>query len=119
MTAKELATQAVERLEEKKATDTRILDVRELSTLADYFIISSAGNFTLVKALADELDDFFAKQGREPKSIERDTGNNWILLDYGDVIIHIFYNETRKFYDLERHWGDAPSYSAEEFAKKE
>lgn len=115
--ALEMAKMAVGKLDEKKAQDIVVLELDELSTLTDFFIVSSGRNVTMVRALADELDGMFSKVGIEPRKIERDTSNNWILLDYGDIIIHVFYHPTRQFYNLEMLWGDAPKYNAEEFLK--
>ena len=114
MTTMELVKLAVKTLDEKKAKDIEVLNVTQLSTLADYFIIASGSSFTQVKGLTDEIDDAFSKAGHEPKHIERDTSSNWILLDYGDIIIHVFYSTARDFYNLTGIWGDAPRYSAEQ-----
>jgi len=114
MTTTELVKLAVKTLDEKKAKDIEILNVTEQSTLADYFIIASGSNFTQVKALTNEIDEAFSKAGHAPKHIERDTSSNWILLDYGDIIIHVFYSTAREFYNLIGIWGDAPRYSAEQ-----
>ncbi len=118
MTTVELAKLAARTLDERKAVNIEVLDVKGLSTLADFFIIASADNFTLVKALCEYVDEAFSKQGHEPRHIERDTTGNWILLDYGDIIIHIFYGPTREFYNLTGLWGDAKRYGAQEFVEK-
>ena len=115
MTTKELVKLAVKTLDEKKAKDIEVLDVLKLSTLADYFIIASGSSFTQVRALTDEVDAAFSKVGHQPKHIERDTSSNWILLDYGDIIIHVFHTTARDFYNLIGIWGDAPRYTAEQF----
>lgn len=108
MTSYEMVQFAVKTLDEKKATDITVLEVGKLTTLGDYFVIASASNTTLVKSLADELEDKLSKQGLEPRRVEGEKSAMWILMDYGDVIIHIFYGETRDFYCLERLWADAP-----------
>ena len=100
--------QAVALLDSKKAEDIVVLDIRELTSIGDFFIIASAGNTTLVKTLAEEIEDKFAAQGIEPRRVEGASSAMWILIDYADVVIHIFYNEQRDFYCLERLWADAP-----------
>ncbi len=104
--AKEMARLAVEALEDKKAVDVRILDIGQISTLADYFIIASGNNRNQVQAMADNVDEVLAKAGYQAKQTEGYQNANWILLDYGDVVIHLFDEENRLFYDLERIWRD-------------
>lgn len=103
----EKAALAVKVLDKKKATDISCLKVSDLTILADYFVICSAGSATQVKALADNLEDEFAKVGIHPTAKEGKGGNEWMLLDYGDLIIHIFYREMREFYGLDKLWNDA------------
>lgn len=104
----EFVKKAVSLLDAKKAEDIVVLDIRELTSMGDFFIIASAGNTTLVKTLADEIEDKFSQEGVEPRRVEGASSAMWILMDYADVVIHIFYNETRDFYCLERLWADAP-----------
>lgn len=104
--AKEMARLAVEALEDKKAVDVRIMDIGQISTLADYFIIASGNNRNQVQAMADNVDEVLAKAGYQAKQTEGYRNANWILLDYGDVVIHLFDEENRLFYDLERIWRD-------------
>ena len=103
---------AVALLDAKKAEDIVVLDIRELTSIGDFFIIASGGNTTLVKTLADELEDKLAAEGIEPRRIEGASSAMWILMDYGDVVVHIFYSEQRDFYCLERLWADAPKIKA-------
>lgn len=110
MTSIELVKFSVKLLEEKKAMDISVLDIREVTSLGDYFVVASGGSTTQVKALADELEGKLSQQGIEPKRVERSA--SWILMDYGDVIVHIFNHEARDFYCLERLWGDAPRIEA-------
>lgn len=112
MTSIELVKFAVNLLENKKATDISILDIREVTSLGDYFVVASGGSTTQVKALAGELEDKLSQQGVEPKRVEGEGSASWILMDYNDVIVHIFNHETRDFYCLERLWGDAPRIDA-------
>ena len=105
-TSRELAKIAIEAMEDKKAIDIKIIDIEKISTLADYFIIASGSNRNQVQAMADEVDEKMSKAGYEPKNIEGYRNANWILMDYGDLVIHIFDEENRLFYDLERIWRD-------------
>ncbi len=106
-------------MDAKKALDIEVLKTSKLTSLADYFVIGSGSSFTQVSAIAEEIDFQLGLQGHQPKRIERDKGSNWILLDYGDVIVHVFYKETRNFYQLERLWADAERFDAESFLKYE
>ena len=106
MTSKEIAKKAYDYLDEKKAVDIRIIDISKISIIADYFIIAGGTNVRQVKALADNVEEKLAKEEVIPKHIEGYSNAGWILMDYGDVIIHIFNQEDRLFYDLERIWTD-------------
>ena len=106
MTSKEMALMAVNAMEDKKANDIKIIDIEKISTLADYFIIASGTNRNQVQAMADEVEEKLGRAGVEPKHIEGYASANWILMDYGDIVIHIFDEENRLFYDLERIWRD-------------
>ena len=107
LNALDKASKAVKVLDAKKARDILLLKVGDLTILADYFIICSADSTTQVRALADAIEEEFEKIGITPISREGKQGLNWVLLDYGDFIIHIFYQETREFYGLEKLWDDA------------
>ncbi|MBQ9814380.1 MAG: ribosome silencing factor [Lachnospiraceae bacterium] len=106
MTSKEIAKKAYDYLDEKKAVDIRIIDISKISIIADYFIIAGGTNVRQVKALADNVEEKLAKEEVVPKHVEGYSNAGWILMDYGDVIIHIFNQEDRLFYDLERIWTD-------------
>ena len=106
MTQEELIASAVKILDSKKAEDIRVIKIGDLTILADYFIIADGMSSTQTKALADELEFRLKEMGREPKQVQGNNGSNWIILDYSDVVIHIFYKETRDFYNLERLWSD-------------
>ncbi|HUU51177.1 MAG TPA: ribosome silencing factor [Nitrospinota bacterium] len=99
--------------EDKKAFDVVILDLKEYSSITDYFMICSGNSTRQVKAIADGIDENLSKKGIWALGIEGHNEARWILMDYGDLIIHIFYEETRKFYDLERLWGSAPLVNLE------
>lgn len=104
--SKKMAEIAILALEDKKAVDVKIINIEQISTLADYFIVASGMNRSQVQALSDNVDELMSKAGYEPKQIEGYRDANWILLDYGDIVIHIFDEENRLFYDLERIWRD-------------
>lgn len=106
MTQEELIRAAVKILDSKKAEDIRVIEIRDLTIIADYFIIADGASVTQTRALADELEFRIKEMGREPRQVQGNNGSNWIILDYSDVVIHIFYKETRDFYNLERLWSD-------------
>ena len=105
-TSREMAGIAIGALEDKKGEDLRVLDVSEVSTLADFFIICSATNPNQMHALVDNVEERLGKAGYSVKHIEGADSEHWTLMDYGDVIVHIFNQEMRLFYDLERIWRD-------------
>lgn len=110
----ELARIAIAALEDKKAEDVRVIDIGGVSVLADYFIIASGNNRIQVQAMADEVEERLGRAGAIPKQIEGYQAGNWVLLDFGDVIIHIFDAQNRLFYDLERIWKDGKQITPEE-----
>lgn len=97
---------AVETLDNKKAEEIKLLDISEISVMADYFIIAHGNNKNQIQMLADEVDAKLSRAGLPLKQIEGYDSANWILLDFGDIIVHIFDKENRLFYDLERIWLD-------------
>lgn len=105
-TSKEIARAAVAALEDKKGEDIQIIDISEVSTLADYFIIASGNNRNQVQALCDHVEETLGGMGVSMKQCEGYDGGNWILVDYRDIVVHIFDKENRLFYDLERIWRD-------------
>lgn len=108
MTSEELTLRIAEILDQKKAQDLRALDTRELTTVTDFFMLASASSHTQVRALADEVDEKIHELcGRDPLHREGYSSATWILLDYGDVVVHIFHQESRSFYHLEHLWADA------------
>ncbi|MCL2697745.1 MAG: ribosome silencing factor [Oscillospiraceae bacterium] len=115
MENKELLKTAVNALDSKKGKNLQVIKVGDLTILAHYFILASGGSSTQVKALADEVEHRLKEKGENPKRTEGYNGANWIVLDYIDVVIHIFHEETREFYDLERLWQDGEFLNAEEF----
>lgn len=108
MESRELAIRIAKILDNKKATDIRVLKICDISALGDYFIIASASNKSHVQSLSDEVDFALGHEdGIKPKRVEGYTSANWVLMDYESVIVHIFHEETREFYSLERLWSDA------------
>lgn len=113
MDARQKAKMAIAALEDKKAEDVHVIDISEVSTLADYFIIASGTNKNQMQAMQDAVDEKLSRAGYETKHIEGNKNATWILMDYGDVIIHIFDKENRLFYDLERIWRDGKMVDVE------
>ena len=106
MTDREELEVAVRALDSKKAENIKALKVGDLTILANYFVIASASSVTHVKALADEVEYQLGEKGVQPKSVEGLQSRSWIVLDYVDVIVHVFLEETRDFYQLEHLWAD-------------
>ena len=107
MNSLELTYEISKLLDSKKGEDIKAIKVKELTSISDYFIIASGANVPQVKAMSDEVEEKLSELGLEPKRIEGYQTASWILLDYYDVIVHIFLKETRDFYSLERLWSDA------------
>ncbi len=106
MTSKEAMQLAVEAMDSKMAEDIRVIDISSVSILADYFIIATGTNRTQIQTIADEVGEKLGRAGMPARSVEGYDGANWILLDFGDIIVHVFDKENRLFYDLERIWRD-------------
>ncbi len=98
---------------EKKAEDLVVLDVRGISSFADYFVIMSGRSTRHVQGLADTIGQYASKKRMTQGKVEGFTEGHWVLLDYNDVVVHIFYHESRQFYDLEGLWHDAPRVDVE------
>lgn len=113
LTAKEIALKIAEILNEKKAEDIKVLEVSALTSIGDYFILCIGGSSTHIKALCDEVKEKMRDAGVLPLHNEGYNSANWLLMDYGSVVVHIFDREAAKFYDLERLWVDAPQLSLE------
>ena len=105
-TVKRMAGVAIRALEDKKAEDIRVIDISQVSVLADYFIIANGTNTSQIQALEDEVEEKLGREGYPLRQMEGYDHANWVLLDFGDIIIHIFDKENRLFYDLERIWRD-------------
>ena len=114
MTPNELVTAIASELDKRKAKDIKILGVTNLTVIADYFILATGTSSTQVKALADSVEVKLKEQGILPTRVEG-YRSSWVLIDYNSVIVHIFYGETREFYDLERLWKDGEELDNAEF----
>lgn len=99
--------EAVRAAEEKQAKNARVLDLREVTSFADYFVILSGANTRQIQAISDEIHQRLKKLGEMPNSVEGYDNAEWVLMDYGDYLIHIFSEKARLYYDLERLWRDA------------
>ena len=115
--SKKMALLAVEALEDKKAEDITIIDISEVSVLADYFIIADGSNRNQVQAMADSAEEALGRAGYDAKQIEGYQSANWILMDYKDIIVHVFSKEDRAFYDLERIWRDGKQISKKIYSR--
>ena len=116
---KEMVSIAVKALDNKQGKDIKVLRTADQTTLADYFIICNGTSNTQVRALADAVEEAMSKAGEEPHHIEGHRGNQWTLMDYSAVVIHIFTEEGREFYGLERLWSDAEAVNTAEFLTAE
>lgn len=116
LTPQQIARKAAAAAADKKAKDVLLLNMEQLSPVTDYFVIASADNVVLVKAIADNIEDKLAEQGIFVSHTEGYAEGRWILMDYGDCVVHIFVEADREFYNLEQLWADAPS---EAFAEDE
>ena len=112
--AKEMAKLAWQALDDKKGNDIHIIDISKVSVIADYFIIANGENRNQVQAMSDNVEETLGRAGYEPKQIEGYAAANWILLDYGDIVVHIFSADDRRFFNLERIWQDGVAVSPEE-----
>lgn len=101
-----MARLAIQALEDKKAEDIKVIDISEVSVIADYFLIANGTNRSQIQAMSDNVEQTLGRAGYPLKQIEGYQNANWVLLDFNDVIIHIFDKENRLFYDLERIWRD-------------
>ena len=112
--SKEMVKAAIEAMKDKKAEDIRVIDISNVSVIADYLIIANGNNPNQVQALVDNVDEKLAEAGYTTDKIEGSQGSSWVLMDYNDIIIHVFSKEDRLFYDLERIWRDGTAIDADE-----
>ncbi len=109
----------VKALDSKRAEDIQLIEIKDLTIVADYFVIANGTSSTQTKALADAVEFELKQQGKEPIRVEGYQGATWIVLDYGDIIVHVFYKETRQYYNLERLWSDGKQIDISKFIIKE
>lgn len=109
----------VKALDSKRGEDIQVIKIADLTILADYFVIVNGTSNTHARTLADEVEFQMTQQGIEPDRREADTGNTWIVLDYEDIIVHVFYKDTRQFYKLESNWADGEQIDISEYLVKE
>ena len=106
MTSYELAIVLAGALDDKKGQDIKVLKTQELTTLCDYFVLCTATSNTQIKAMSDACEEAAEKHGEQAHHIEGHRDGTWLLMDFSSVVVHVFTDEARKFYDLERLWGD-------------
>ncbi len=106
MTSRELAKVAVHALEDKKGMDISVIDISNVSVIADYFVIATGSNMNQVQALVDNVENEIAKNGITQCNKEGNSSSTWILMDFKEIIVHVFSEEDRTFYNLERIWRD-------------
>lgn len=111
----ELIGKIVKCADDKKALDIKVLDIKDLTTLADYFVICHGGSSTQMGAIFDEIEEKLKQQQIYMNNVPSKESSQWLLMDYGDVIVHIFNVESREFYGIENLWADAPSVDISDF----
>ena len=119
MTSYEMAVGLAKALDSKKGLNIKVLKTQELTTLADYFVLCTATSSTQVKAMSDACEEAMEKNGEQVHHIEGHRGGTWLLMDFSSVVVHVFTDEARKFYDLERLWGDAQEIDLAQALKSE
>ena len=119
LTSQQMVEISVKALDSKRAEDIKVIGIRDLTVIADYFVIANGTSTTQTKALADEVEYKLKENGLMPLRIEGYQSANWIVLDYGSVVVHVFYKETRQFYNLERLWSDGEQIDISHLLKKD
>ncbi len=119
MTDKEKLELIIKSLDAKRGEDIQAIKIGDLTILADYFVIVNGTSNTHTRTLADEVEFQLSQKGIEPVRRESDTGNTWIILDYSDIIVHVFYKEARNFYNLESLWADGEAVEIDSLLTKE
>ena len=119
MTSRESAIVLAKALDSKKGMEIKVLKTEELTTLADYFVICTASSTTQIKALSDVCEEAMERNGERVHHIEGHRDGAWLLMDFSCVIVHVFTDEARKFYDLERLWADAQEVDLSDILVKE
>ena len=119
LTPQNMAELAVKALDSKKAQDIKVLKTTDVTIIADYFVICTASSTTQIKTLSDEVEKILEENGESALHKEGFRGGGWVVLDFGCVIVHIFMDETRKFYNLERLWSDAQEVDIDHLLEQE
>ena len=117
MTPLELAKEAAKILDDKKAIDLKIIGIKDISVLADYFVLATGTSSTHVKSLADEVEFKLKQLGKSPEHVDGYRSNSWVLLDYSSVIVHVFTSDAREFYNLDRLWQDGENVDVSDIQK--
>ncbi len=108
----------VKALDSKKAEDIKVIKVGDLTVIADYFVIADGTSSTQTKALADEAEYRMQENGVVPNRVQGNNGSNWVIIDYGDIVVHVFSKEQRDFYNLERLWRDGEDIDISDWVKQ-
>lgn len=108
----------VKALDSKKAEDIKVIKVGDLTVIADYFVIADGTSSTQTKALADEAEYKMQENGVVPNRVQGNNGSNWVIIDYGDIVVHVFGKEQRDFYNLERLWRDGEDIDISDWVKQ-
>lgn len=119
LTEKQTIELIVKALDSKRAEDIQLIGIKDLTIVADYFVIANGTSNTQTKALADEVEFKLKQNGIEPIRSEGYQGGSWIVLDYGNIVVHVFYKETREYYNLERLWQDGEQIDISDLIIKE
>lgn len=114
MTTQEKLDIIVKSCEDKKGIDIKVLDIKGMTSIADYFVIVSGNSSTQVDALAREIDEKLSEKGEGPQNQEGKNSSRWIILDFGDIIVHVFHKDEREYYNLERLWEENQEAKEEE-----
>lgn len=117
MTEEKILETAVKALDSKKAEDICVIRISDKTIIGDYFVIANGTSSTHTKALADEVEYQLGEAGVKPKQVSGANGSNWIVLDYSDVIVHVFSKDMREFYNLERLWRDGENIDISKWVK--
>lgn len=115
MTQDEMLRTIIKTLDNKKAESIKAIKITDLTILADYFVIANGTSTTHTKTLAEEVEYQLSQNGVEPNRTEGYNGSSWVILDYGDIVVHVLYKETRDYYQLERLWADGEKIDIERF----
>lgn len=107
----------IKAMDSKLAEEIKLIGIKDLTIVADYFVIANGSSTTQTRAIADEVEFKLKQQGIEPIRTEGYADSTWIVLDYGDIVVHVFYKETRDYYKLERLWADGEQCDIEEYIK--